>query len=58
MSASKSLEDQIHSLALRSAKILYVAVDILDPKTKSIPKKKIQELKAQAEEIQKEAQNL
>ena len=58
MSKTESLEDRIHSLALRSAKILYVAVDILDPKTKSIPKKKIQELKLEAEEIQKEAQNL
>jgi hypothetical protein len=45
-------------LGLRSLRILWNCVDILDPGTKSISKRKIQEIKAQADEIQKEAENL
>lgn len=52
------LQDKIHEVAMKSCKILYTCADMLDPKRKTISKKYIRELKAQAQDLMKEAEEL
>ena len=54
----EKLMDQIHKMALRTCGILYICADMLDPQRSSISKKYLSKLKAQARDLQKEAEEL
>lgn len=54
----EQLQAQIHKIALKSCKILAISVDMLDPKRKGIFKKYLSELKAQIQDLQKDAKEL
>lgn len=58
MGSKEELLAQIHKVAMKSCRILYICADMLDPKRKTISKKYLSELKAQAQELQKEADKL
>lgn len=54
----EELQAQIHKVALKSCRILHISVDMLDPNRKGIFKKYLSELKAQIQDLHKQAQEL